>query len=121
MLDSYRGTVDGQGETLEDALAEVQATLRGAYGRVIGVASAAIYREGILVSALITVSDEGRAIVAFVMTRPSAQRLGLATALLNLAAANLHKQGKASLDLYVTSGAPGEALYERLGYREVYC
>lgn len=76
-------------------------------------------REEELASALIAVSDEGQAFVAFVMTRSSAQRSGLATMLLDFAVAKLDERGDISLDLYVTTGASGEALYERLRYREV--
>ena len=45
MLDAYRGTIDDEGETLEDALAEVDRTFAGEYGEFLGAFSRVIERE----------------------------------------------------------------------------
>ncbi len=51
MLDAYRGTVDYEGETIEDAVKEVAKTLRGGYGRFLPDCSLAIETNGVMSSA----------------------------------------------------------------------
>lgn len=118
MLDAYRGTLDDEGETIEEALEEIRATLAGQYGPVIAEASGAVSEDGELASALIATLLKGAPFVAYVFTRPVSQGRGHATALLHRAAAAARTLGHPHIDLTVTVGSQGERLYERLGYRD---
>ena len=53
MLDAYRGTVDDEGETAEEALAEVNAMLDGKYGPWLADASFVVELDGRLVAACV--------------------------------------------------------------------
>lgn len=122
MLDAYRGTVDYNGETLGDARSEVDRTLGGGYGRFLPLCSFVLEESGQLVSAsLVTLVDEGTAdeipLLAFSMTRPSARRRGLASALILRSAAALSAAGYKRLGLAVTAAnAPARRVYDRLGF-----
>lgn len=122
MLEAYRGTVDYNGETLEDARAEIDRTISGAYGRFLPDCSFVVEESGTLVSAsLVTLTDEDEAgwlpLLAFSMTRPAARRRGLASGLILHSCAALRAAGHSRLGLAVTAAnAPARRVYERLGF-----
>jgi hypothetical protein len=78
MLDSYRGTVDDGGETLDDARREVTKLIAGDFGSVDWEASVVVERDGQLSSATIVTRDRvappplraGEAFVAFSNVKP---------------------------------------------------
>lgn len=126
MWDSYRGTIDDAGETLEDAQAEAIKTLTGGYGVVDHEATCLVEygtpSQPQLVAATIIVRDAtrwftGEAFVAFSLTAPAYQRQGLARAGLARAIGVLARRGESRLHLVVTrANTPAVALYESIGF-----
>ena len=122
MLDAYRGTVDDEGETLEDAVAEVAKTTQGGYGRFLPDCSLAIEQNGVMSSAcLITLIEErGLPFLAFAMTAPGSQGKGMAAFLLKTAINVLFDNGHRELVLVVTeANEPAVRLYRKLGFEPV--
>ncbi len=122
MFDAYRGTIDDEGGTLDDAMAEVEKTLGGGYGEALLDASFAV--EGPspqeLLSASIITLFRGEPLLAFSMTSPAAQGRGLAGALIMECARALAELGHERLLLVVTRGNErAERLYEQLGFRTI--
>jgi ribosomal protein S18 acetylase RimI-like enzyme len=73
--------------------------------------------RGRLVAAAVLLVSEDDCSVQYVATRPDAQRLGHATALLDDAHARAHRDGCKTASLQ--SSEEGAPLYRRLGYRTV--
>ena len=121
MLEAYRGTVDDEGATLEDALEETQALLSGRYGRLLWEHSFLVEEgsEALFCASLVT-SFEGAPLLAFSMTRPSHKRQGLASALILGSARSPREAGHEKLLLFATrENLPARKLYEKLGFRAV--
>lgn len=122
MLDAYQGTVDYEGESLDDALREIGHTLTGSYGRFLSDCSCVLDGdEGIRSACLVTLLNEGKPeetpLLAFAMTRKRDQRRGLAAALILRSAAALIEKGYARLALVVAAdNLPARRLYEKLGF-----
>lgn len=70
MHDSYRGTVDDEGETVEQSVEEIRAALKGKYGELLVGCSFLIEDSSKPVSAALTTLWESRPLLAFVMTHP---------------------------------------------------
>jgi GNAT superfamily N-acetyltransferase len=120
MLAAYRGTVDYEGETLDETISEVGGTLSGKYGPLLAEASFLIEENGVALSAsLVTWWEEmDSPLLAFSMTHPSAKRTGMATLLLKLTINALLEMRYEELSLVVTeSNRPARSLYEKLGFR----
>jgi len=123
MLDAYRGTIDYDGETLDDALREIGHVYAGSYGRFLGDCSFVLDGEAGLSSAcLVTLFNEGEPdetpLLAFAMTRKRDQRRGLSSALILRSVDALSGLGYSRLSLAVTAdNLPACRLYERLGFR----
>ncbi len=122
MLDACRGTVDYNGETFADAQTAIWRILAGMYGSFQPGCSFVYEEGGTLQSAsLITTIRLGEQdptpLLAFAMTRPSAQRRGLASALIMRSARALAAAGHSRLALWVTTtNLPARRVYERLGF-----
>jgi GNAT superfamily N-acetyltransferase len=121
MLEAYRGTVDDEGASLEDALEETRALLSGRYGRLRWEHSFLVEEGGeALFCASLVTSFEGAPLLAFSMTRPSRKRQGLASALILESARSLREAGHEKLLLFVSEeNLPARKLYEKLGFRAV--
>jgi predicted GNAT family acetyltransferase len=121
MLEAYRGTIDYEGEGLEEAIQEVHAVLAGAYGPFIADCSFVIEDEGKMLSAsMMVMSDRVNApLLAFSMTHPEHKRKGMAEFLLKAGINRLVGAGHRDLYLVVTEGNAGAIrLYEKLGFRQ---
>ncbi len=117
MIDAYRGTIDDEGETLDDARAEVARVLAGAYGPFDGYASELIRKGDAVVAATLITHFDGLPMVAFSMTHPAWRRRGLGRAGLLRAMRRLREQGHHAVHLAVTHGnAPAQALYASVGF-----
>jgi GNAT superfamily N-acetyltransferase len=119
---AFRGTTDDEGETFVDALAEIDRTFSGDYGGPLLDCSFVIKRGEFLASAsLICLSEpDGVPLVVFSMTRPDAQRQGLARYLLRRSIDALLDRGYERLRLIVTEGnTPAQRLYASLGFRPI--
>lgn len=120
MLEAYRGTIDYEGETLEDAKKEVWTVLSGGYGACLKDCSYVIEAEDEILSAtMVVLSDEmDRPLLAFSMTHPEHKRKGMAEFLLKASINWLFDAGYEELLLVVTEGNAGAIrLYEKLGFR----
>lgn len=126
MLESYRGSVDDTGETLDDARQAVAALFKGEFGTVDWPACVLIERDGTLASATIITRDRvapppltpGEAFLAFSMTAPAWKRRGLARAGLTHVIDLLRQRGEPRLHLVVTrTNTPATTLYHALGFK----
>ena len=117
---AFRGTIDDEGERFADALAEIDKTYAGGYGGLLLDCSFVCEKDEFLVSACLigrSVPD-GVPWIVFSMTRPEAQRQGLARFLLGRSINALLDRGYARLQLIVTAGnTPAQQLYASLGFR----
>ena len=123
MLDAYRGTIDYDGESLDDALREIDHVCSGSYGRFLSDCSFVLDGEAGLNSAcLVTLLNEGKPdetpLLAFAMTCKRDQRRGLSSALILRSVAALSGLGYSRLSLAVTAdNHPARRLNEKLGFR----
>lgn len=123
MWAAFRGTLDDEGETLDDAEAEITRTLSGKWGSVIWPASLVAHVDDLIVSAAVAVFDnvhQERPLLAFVMTDPRYQRRGAGEQLIQECIRRLHAMGIRELHLAVTKGNPALSLYRRLGFEIVH-
>ena len=117
MYHAYLGTVDYEGETEEQAAAEIARTFAGAYGTLNAAASQVFEQDGRILSATLITTWQQRPFVAFSMTHPEAKNRGLARACMRAAMGVLASQGHRELRLVITRvNAPALALYTRLGF-----
>lgn len=120
MLESYRSTIDYDGETLEDANSEIRSTLDGKYGPLLEQCSFIVEENERTISAcIITWAEEMKLpLLAFSMTHPDSKNKGIATFLLKKSINALLAQGYKELYLVVTkNNIAARHLYEKIGFR----
>lgn len=120
MLESYRCTIDYDGENLEDANSEIQSTLNGKYGPLLEQCSFLKEKNGQILSAcIVTWSEDVKLpLLAFSMTHPDSKNKGIATFLLKKSINALLAQGYKELYLVVTkNNIAAHHLYEKIGFR----
>lgn len=119
MLDAYRGTVDDEGEDLEQARGEVGRLLQGVYGVFDWGSSEVTVRDGEIVSATLVTEYEGRKLIAFSLTAKAWQRRGLARRGIVRVMHRLRVAGINEVWLSVTAAnEPAVRLYESLGFEQ---
>jgi len=113
MLDAYRGTIDYDDETLEDALEEVasyfsdEPMIEHSYVASIG---------GTPASAVLVSRNRGNPFVGYVMTASDHKNTGLGRLVVAAAMASLRRVGHTDVGLFITEGnLPSEALFADLG------
>jgi len=116
MEQAYRGTIDDDGETLDQFIAEARATLSGKYGRFVSDASFWIEDNGKAISATLVTLWKDEPLLAFSITDPDYQRKGFASFLIRKTMKAMADLGYSYLDLGVTLGNPAKFLYEKLGF-----
>jgi len=119
LYEAYLGTVDYEGETSEEAFEEAVGTLAGKYGPVDFDASFVIEADDRLLSATVVTAFAplDAPLLAFAMTRPEAQRRGLARDLIRRTLSSLAESGHGQVGLFVSpENAPALRLYEGLGF-----
>lgn len=117
MLAAYKGTVDEEEETLEQALTEIRNTLAGEHGPFLPDCSRVVEREGQVVSAILVTRWHERPLVAYAMTAPAWKRRGLATAGMVNTMQDVLATGEKLLSLVVTvKNEPAYQLYQDLGF-----
>ncbi|MGZ3733280.1 MAG: GNAT family N-acetyltransferase [Parachlamydiaceae bacterium] len=122
MYEAYKGTIDYEGETLEEARSEIIDTLRGKYGKVIENACLVTEENGFITSAVIFnwFEKENMPLLTFTMTRASHKGKGLAKKLLKSGLAALAKEGYKDCCLVVTDGnEPAVSIYKSLGFEVI--
>ena len=123
MYDAYHDTIDDEGETPASAVAEIEETLRGKYGPLLGACSFVIEEDGRALGATIITnwSDERtgtrQPLLAFLMVRPEASGQGMGTYLLSQSINALLAHGERELVLFVTVGnSAAQRVYQKLGF-----
>lgn len=120
MDESYRGTIDHEGETLEQCKEEMLGTLSGKYGPYISEASFLITAESEIASACLITKWKEKPLIAFTMTNPRFQRQGLGRALIEKSLDALSKIGESVLYLVVTDrNTAAKNLYRKIGFKEL--
>ncbi len=117
MKASYQGTIDYEGETLDECLEEMKGTISGKYGPFLAMGSFAAFEgEKAIAASMITLWKENP-LVAFTMTDPEYKRKGLAGELILKSMLALRGAGYKMLYLVVTEGnLSAENLYRKLGF-----
>ena len=120
MLTAYRGTVDDEGETEGDAIAEAERVVAGAYGPFLRECSFVVEDAGDLVGASMVTLFGSRPYLAFVVVDPRMQRRGIGDLLVVTSGNALVAAGHQEMDLVVTeANEPAVNLYRKLGFRVV--
>lgn len=118
MYRAYLDTVDYEGETPEEAAAEIRRTIQGEYGEFVPSCSRVVTRAGAVVAATLITRFEQRPFVSFTFTDPTYSGQGLARASMQAAMSELFAQGERELRLMVTlANAPAVRLYTKLGFQ----
>ena len=113
MLDAYRGTIDYDDETIEDAVSEVASYFDG---NPLLDHSLQIKSDGRPVSAILVSESDGDGFIGYVMTDPDHKGRGLATEVANRALGSLQTAGYERVVLYITDGnKPSERVFKGLG------
>lgn len=116
MKRAYKGTIDDEGETLDQCIQEIRDTVAGKYGPFLKDASFIACFEDRIVSASLVTMWQGKPLLAYSMTDPDYQRRGLAGSLIKMSLNTLADAGISELFLVVTVGNPAQNLYSRLGF-----
>lgn len=114
---AYHGTVDDDGETLDDGLAVGPRLLATTRENLVRQSSAGIWQAGDLVAAVLTITLEDDYWIDPIVVHPDYKRRGFGYHLMSWASADLHGRGIELLRLAVTdTNEPALALYGKLGY-----
>lgn len=101
MLDAYVGTIDYEGESLDEALGEVDDWYAGT---PLVDHSFGVEVEGELAAALLAMAVDGEPFVAIVMTAAAHKGMGLGRAVVQAALASLGRAGHPRVTLAITNG-----------------
>ncbi len=101
---AYTGTIDHEGETLEQCLAEMRGTIEGKYGQLIKEASFVSLDGDSGASASLITLWKGHPLLAFSMTAPEFQGRGMAGFLIQKSLLALKNAGYKVLYLVLRDG-----------------
>ena len=117
MIEAYRGTIDYDGETVEQATEEVAGMLGSKYGDFMPSSSFLVEAEGQPIAACLISFWEEAPLVTVLMTHPNYRGQGLGTFLMRQSINVLYSQGYQDLYLFVTVGNDdAQHIYEKLGF-----
>lgn len=120
LYDAYKGTVDDEGQSIEDAIIEAEETIAGKYGELIREASYVVLDGNTIVSTCVATNYKEIPLVAFAATLPSYQGKGLARKGMIASIRSLADLGRDQVRLVVTeTNARALSLYESLGFTPV--
>lgn len=121
VLDAYKGTIDDEGQTLDEALQAIQDTFAGTSGRLLNECSFVIEERGQALACTIVTLWHQQPLLAYVMTHPAAQSRGMGRFLIQKSIESLLAQGYHELSLFVTKGnLPAQHLYDMLGFQTLW-
>lgn len=114
MLDAYRGTIDSEGETLQDAVDEVSSYFDDS--PLLEHSFQVRAEDGQPVSAVLVSQQDEDAFIGYVITDPEHKGRGLATEVTSRALSSLQSAGYGRVVLYITEGnKPSERVFRGLG------
>ena len=117
MMDAYVGTIDYDGETLEQAVEEVG----GAFSaKALLDQSRVAEIDGVIESAVLVSLVDSEAFIGYVMTRAAVKNRGHASALLDQSATAIWEAGYDRIRAWLTDGnTPSERIFLRAGFQVV--
>lgn len=114
MVDAYRDTIDYEGETLDEARAEVTRFFDDV--PVLDCSRVGV-SAGWVVSAALVSSSEDHPLIAYVMTAAASKNRGLAAFLLDRSLEALADAGHAEAHAWITDGnLPSKTIFLRAGF-----
>jgi hypothetical protein len=117
MLDAYVGTIDYEGESLAEAISEVDSWLSGS--PLLDHSFGAVTDDG-LRSAVLVMEMQSEPFIAIVMTHPFLKRTGYGDSVTRATLESLRDAGHRRVVFYITNGnAASESLFSGLGARSV--
>ncbi|MEM8534984.1 MAG: GNAT family N-acetyltransferase [Chloroflexota bacterium] len=120
MLDAYHGTIDDNGETLEDALMEVQTYLSGQRGVVplLDDSHMAFMERSMVGVCLVGEwSEKQRPLITYIMTRSECKGQGIGQHVLWATLCRLAEHGYLEVLAVITDGnTASERLFTRMGF-----
>jgi GNAT superfamily N-acetyltransferase len=122
MLDSYIGTIDYDGETLQDAVKEVEGYFAGKTGQLLSDCSWLCLTGEELVSACLVAhwSKRPGPLISYLMTRPRWKNKGMAATVIERALQSTTDQGHMKVHAFVTEGnLPSVAIFTHFGFTKV--
>jgi ribosomal protein S18 acetylase RimI-like enzyme len=123
MLEAYRDTIDYEGETMVESIAEVESWLAGKWGwmPVPDVSRLAFCGSRLASACLVSDSKEEELFfIAYVMTHPEWKRRGAARMMLGAVLEELRKHGYPAVRAVITEGnASSERLFAGMGFQKM--
>jgi len=119
MLDAYRGTIDFDDETIDDARHEVESYFSGSVGAAWLESSWLVFEEDkLLCASLVSFwNDRNVPLLAYVMTAAEAKGKHLATAAVSRSLQSLIDHRHGEIRAVITEGnTPSEKVFTRLGF-----
>ena len=122
MIDAYQGTIDYAGESLEDAMSELQAYLKGRCGGPPLLERSCLAFAGPTLAGACLPSDwdiRPSAFIPYIMTRAKWKNLGVAQQVLRTVLHGLREDGHREVRTIITIGnTPSEKVFARMGFKE---
>ena len=123
MLDAYRGTIDDDGETYDDALAEVHTYLNGERGVLpwLTISRQAFVDTRLIGACLVGEwSERHSPIIAYLLTRAEWKRRGIGRQMLSCVLQILSEKGFSEVRAVITEGnGPSENLFRQMGFQKI--
>lgn len=120
MLEAYKGTVDQQEETLEEAIREVEKITNDGYGPFIAEASYWIELNNEAAAVICINLWNGRPLITEIYTGKNYHRQGLARTLILASMNTLFHKGYSEIELNVTlENTKALHLYNSLGFTKI--
>jgi len=123
MISAYRGTIDYDDESVEDAVDEVEAYLAGERGGepLLEESRLAFVGDQLVGACLAGMWDErGAPLISYIMTRAEWKNRGVARYLLGAVLQALQEKGYAEVRAAITVGnTPSEQLFAGMGFQKV--
>ncbi|USN48515.1 MAG: GNAT family N-acetyltransferase [Pseudobdellovibrionaceae bacterium] len=122
MYEAYLGTIDYSGESIEEAIEEVNGTLEGKYGKIINEACLQTKVEDEIASAIVCniLEKSGLPMITFAMTKAKFKGKGFSKKLIKEALMRLKDLGYKKCLLFVTDGnEPALSIYKKMGFQAV--
>ncbi len=123
---AYLGTIDDEGESPAESLAEMREFFGGKYGAPLPEACVALERDGLTVAAALMCDWSERhqtvagPLVAFVLVHPSVRDQGLGMQVMNTALTHLADARWGRVFAVITEGnASSETLFGKLGFQRI--